>query len=137
MKSNQPLNLLRAYIFNLTFYFDEDGDNALAFPASVAAMTSRGFEVWRAIRVNAPNLMMEVGEATKVAVTLRNRNGNASRKTVIALGVPEFLPFGVGLDLAGGAVKVDATSAEIAMEGVVWRDSQVISVKDTAPEVSQ
>jgi hypothetical protein len=102
--------------------------------ATVAAVTSSGFEVWRAIRPGH-KLIEEIGEALSVDVELLGRDGKPRRTVVMHLGEATYLPFGVGVELGGRRVgRLDATDSEIALEGVVFRVFKIHSIVDTVPE---
>ena len=126
---------LHVYRFNLRFYFEgvqgshKDYDTK-DVGAVIAAVTSRGFEMWRGI-VPGKNLWQEIGEAKKVTATLLGRKGETGRVVALSVSDPSYLPFGVGIELGGQRVgRLDAMDSEIAMEGVVFRTCTVIGVED-------
>jgi len=130
---------LRVYRFNLRFYFEGADGNVKDYDtrdvgAVIAAVTSRGFEMWRGI-VPGKNLLKEVGEAKEVTATLLDKEGKAGRTVVLFVSDPSYLPFGVGVELGGQRVgRLDALDSEIAMEGVVFRTCKVMGVKDIPEE---
>jgi len=137
VKANTVPAWLHVYRFNLRFYFtsamshlDYDTKDV---GAMVAAVTSRGFELWRGI-VPGKNLLQEIGEADKVTATLMDQEGEAGRCVVMKIADPDYLPFGIGIELGGQRVgRLDATDSEIALEGVVFRTCEVIGVEDDVP----
>jgi len=131
---------LHVYRFVLRFYFGtplthpgasgiKDYDTK-EVGAVVAAVTSRGFEMWRGI-VPGKNLLQEIGEAHNVTVTLLDKKGEAGRVVVLKIADPSYLPFGIGIELGGQRVgRLDAMDSEIALEGVVFRTCEVMGVED-------
>lgn len=130
---------LHVYRFNLRFYFEGVHESVKDYDtkdigAVIAAVTSRGFEMWRGI-VPGKNLWKEVAEATKVTATMLDKGGEAGRVVAMAISDPRYLPFGVGVELGGQRVgRLDAMDSEIALEGVVFRTCTVIGVEDTPEE---
>ena len=113
--------------FRAKFYFDTGKPKLLDskdIAASSVAMTSRGFEIWRAIRP-AYSLLKEIGEAQKVEVELLGRKGVARRKVVMSIATPSYLPFGFQRN-----AMLDAMTGEVALEGVVFRSFRLLDVVD-------
>ena len=124
-------DFLRVYRFNLRFYFGEDRvQDYESVPAMVAAVTARGFEMWWAIR-SGKKLIDEIGEASEVTVVLMDREGRSGRVIALKVADPDYLPFGVGVELGGQRVgRLHAMENEIALEGVVFRKVSIIGVED-------
>lgn len=100
-------------------------------PLSIAAMTGRGLEIWRGIRPNR-QLIKEIGEASSVTITLVSKTKRFKREISMNIADPDYLPFGVGVDLGGQRVgRVDAVLDEIALEGVIFRTLSSVKVVDT------
>ena len=118
---------LQVYRFQAKFYFDTGKPELLDskdIPASSVAMTSRGFEVWRAIRP-AHRLVEEIGEAQRVEVQLLDRKGVPRRIVRMMIGEPTYLPFGFQRN-----AMLDAMTSEVALEGVVFRTFKIKDVVD-------
>lgn len=132
-KATESQAWLRVFRFTLQFQFPGPLLNVqydTTVGAMIAAVTSRGFEVWRAIRPGA-KLISEIGESVEVSVTLHGREEGTGRRVVMSIGDPEYLPFGVGVELGGQRVgRLDATDSDIALEGVVFRRVGIVFIED-------
>jgi len=140
-------NFLHVFRFVLKFYFKQygmDGDERTDervevyapkdVGATVTAVTARGFEMWRAIEPGK-KLINEIGEACRVTVNLRGREDEPERIVTLEIGEPDYLPFGVGIELGGQRVgRLDATDSSIALEGVVFRKTKITFVDDIVKE---
>jgi len=123
-------NWLRVYRFLVDFHVP-GRSTPLTVPCCVSALTPRGFEIWRAIEHGQRTLISLIGEATEVDVRLFDQEGTKWRRARMQIGDPDYLPFGVGIELGGQRVgRTDAMSSEIALEGVVFRYAVVTSVED-------
>ena len=119
-------------------------------------VSSRGFEVWRGLFHDEPSIFPVIGEAIIVECVAFGRPGSnqineetglISKKAEVEAKVFTFslgnritgegaihLPMAIDPLIVGATITqergLDATSSTIVMEGVLWSDWKLVSIKD-------
>jgi len=135
---------LFGFRFTAKFYLEEATGKLCELPDAPTGYhsigtTDRGFVVWKPVYQGKPTLVKLIGEADRVVCTVLGRNEDEQGRVPcrvfdFAIGEPEYLPMAVDPHVSVRVIRdqraLDASDNQLLMEGVVFQDWELVSVKD-------
>lgn len=109
--------------FKFAFWFEGPDSSWRSIPVFRLATTPDGFMVWRAHVVDEPPLMVEIGEAKRVRVTLKDQVGPFAHTYTRTLLFNVSDPMALPLDC-------HAVEDDVALQGVLFRECELVSMED-------